>query len=67
MQVPDVGDGFRAKIAEPSPTSLIEDRGTAIPIEDRDQVIPERLCLCGIIVKGLSVSLMWRKNDSVGP
>ncbi|KAG2271725.1 hypothetical protein Bca52824_066280 [Brassica carinata] len=37
--------------------------GTAIPIEDRDRTIPERLRLCGVIVKGLSVSLMWRKND----
>ncbi|KAF2532559.1 hypothetical protein F2Q70_00030531 [Brassica cretica] len=49
------------------PASPIEDRGTAIPIEDRDRVIPERLRLCGVIVKGLPVSLMWRKNDSVGP
>ncbi|KAF3599157.1 hypothetical protein F2Q69_00034307 [Brassica cretica] len=49
------------------PASLIEDRGTAIPIEDRDRVILERLHLCGVIVKGLPVSLMWRKNDSVGP
>ncbi|KAF3546921.1 hypothetical protein DY000_02005125 [Brassica cretica] len=28
--------------------SMIEDRGTTIPIEDRDQEIPERLRLCGI-------------------
>ncbi|KAF3547214.1 hypothetical protein DY000_02000859 [Brassica cretica] len=49
------------------PASPIEDRGTAIPIEDRDRAIPERLHLCGVIVKGLPVSLMWRKNDSVGP
>ncbi|KAF2589838.1 hypothetical protein F2Q70_00038025 [Brassica cretica] len=48
------------------PASPIEDRGTAIPIEDRDRVIPECLRLCGVIVKGLPVSLMWRKNDSVG-
>ncbi|WZZ08277.1 hypothetical protein YC2023_094198 [Brassica napus] len=48
------------------PASPIENRGTAIPIEDRDREIPERLCLCGVIVKGLPVSLMWRKNDSVG-
>ncbi|KAF3511847.1 hypothetical protein F2Q69_00004590 [Brassica cretica] len=41
--------------------------GTAILIEDRDRPIPERLRLCGVIVKGLPVSLMWRKNDSVGP
>ncbi|KAF3609364.1 hypothetical protein DY000_02049392 [Brassica cretica] len=47
------------------PASPIEDRGTAIPIEDRDRAIPERLRLCGVIVKGLSVSLMWRKNDYV--
>uniref|UniRef100_A0A0D2ZQA7 Uncharacterized protein n=1 Tax=Brassica oleracea var. oleracea TaxID=109376 RepID=A0A0D2ZQA7_BRAOL len=49
------------------PVSPIEDRGTAIPIEDRDRVIPERLRLCGVIVKGLPVSLVWRKNDFVGP
>ncbi|KAF3602671.1 hypothetical protein F2Q69_00033770 [Brassica cretica] len=47
------------------PASQIEDRGTAIPIEDRDRTIPERLRLCGVIVKGLLVSLMWRKNDYV--
>ncbi|KAF3612094.1 hypothetical protein DY000_02046803 [Brassica cretica] len=47
--------------------SPIEDRGRAIPIEDRDWAIPECLHLCGVIVKGLPVSLMWRKNDSVGP
>ncbi|KAF2590601.1 hypothetical protein F2Q70_00039729 [Brassica cretica] len=48
------------------PASPIEDRGTAIPTEDRDRAIPERLSLYGVIVKELSVSLMWRKNDSVG-
>ena len=47
--------------------SPIEDRGTAIPIEDRDRVITERLRLCGVIVKGLPVSLVWRKNDFVEP
>ena len=47
------------------PVSPIEDRGTAIPIEDRDRAIPERLRLCVVIMKGLPVSLMWRKNDSV--
>ncbi|KAF2541799.1 hypothetical protein F2Q68_00029787 [Brassica cretica] len=47
------------------PASQIEDRGTAIPIEDRDRTIPERLRLCGVIVKGLLVSLKWRKNDYV--
>ena len=49
------------------PASPIEDRGTAIPIEECDRAIPERLRLCGVIVKGLPVSLMWRKNDYVGP
>ncbi|KAF2548264.1 hypothetical protein F2Q70_00019693 [Brassica cretica] len=48
------------------PASPIEDRGTAILIEDRDRAIPERLRLCGVIVKGLPVSLMWRKNDYIG-
>ncbi|WZY99933.1 hypothetical protein YC2023_072262 [Brassica napus] len=67
MQVPDIGDGFRARIAGSPPASPIEDRGMAIPIEDRDQAIPERLRLCGVIVKGVLVSLMLRKNDSVGP
>ncbi|KAL0689562.1 hypothetical protein Bca4012_089240 [Brassica carinata] len=67
MQVPDIGDGFRARKVRPPPASPIEDRGTAIPIEDRDRTIPERLRLCGVIVKGLLVSLMWRKNDSVWP
>ncbi|KAL0667753.1 hypothetical protein Bca4012_030457 [Brassica carinata] len=67
MQVPDIGDGFRARIAGPHSASPIEDRGTAILIEDRDRAIPERLRLCGVIVKGLQVSLMWRKNDYVGP
>ncbi|KAF3607921.1 hypothetical protein DY000_02046537 [Brassica cretica] len=63
--VPDFGDGFRARIAGPPPASPIEDRGTAILIEDRDRAIPERLRLCGVIVKGLPVSLMCRKNDFV--
>ncbi|WZY86819.1 hypothetical protein YC2023_033203 [Brassica napus] len=67
MQVPDIVDGFRARIAGPPPASPIEDRSMAIPTEDRDQAIPERLRLCGVIVKGFPVSLMWRKNDSVGP
>ncbi|KAL0642101.1 hypothetical protein Bca4012_103095 [Brassica carinata] len=67
MQVHDIGDGFRARIAGPPPASPIGDRGTVIPIEDRDRAIPERLRLCGVIVKGLPMSLMWRKNDSVGP
>ncbi|KAF2551641.1 hypothetical protein F2Q68_00034680 [Brassica cretica] len=30
------------------PASPIEDGGTAIPIEDRDWAIPERLRLCGV-------------------
>ncbi|KAG5407889.1 hypothetical protein IGI04_014008 [Brassica rapa subsp. trilocularis] len=47
------------------PVSPIEDRGTTIPIEDRDRVIPECLRLCGVIVKGLPVSIVWRKNDFV--
>ncbi|KAF3609368.1 hypothetical protein DY000_02049396 [Brassica cretica] len=64
-EVPDIGDGFRARIAGPPQVSPIRDRGTVIPIEDRDRAIPERLRLCGVIVKGLPVSLMWRKNDSV--
>ncbi|KAF3587693.1 hypothetical protein F2Q69_00028329 [Brassica cretica] len=64
--VPDIGDRFRARIARPTPASPIEDRGTAIPIEDRDRTIPERLRLCGVIVKGLPVSLMWRKNGNPG-
>ncbi|KAF3505823.1 hypothetical protein F2Q69_00004589 [Brassica cretica] len=42
-RVPDIGDGFRARIAGPPPASPIEDRGTAIPIEDRDRTITERL------------------------
>ncbi|WZZ43414.1 hypothetical protein YC2023_039673 [Brassica napus] len=67
MQVPDIGDGFRAMKDGPAPDSPIEDRGTAISIEDRDQAIPEHLRLCGVLVKGLPVSLMWRKNDYVGP
>ncbi|KAF2618857.1 hypothetical protein F2Q68_00038681 [Brassica cretica] len=45
--------------------SPIEDRGMEIPIEDRDWVIPERLRMCGVIVKGLLVSLVSRKNDFV--
>ncbi|KAF3502334.1 hypothetical protein F2Q69_00042260 [Brassica cretica] len=45
------------------PASPIEDRGTAIPIEDRDRVIPERLRLCGVIVKGLPVAL--GKDDRI--
>ncbi|KAF3588724.1 hypothetical protein F2Q69_00031366 [Brassica cretica] len=49
------------------PASPIEDRGTAIPIEDLDRAILERPHLCGVIVMGLPVSLMWRKNDYVGP
>ncbi|KAF3515413.1 hypothetical protein F2Q69_00006881 [Brassica cretica] len=49
------------------PASPIEDRGTAIPIEDRDRAIPECLRMCGVIVKGLPMSLMRRKNDSIGP
>ncbi|KAL0745153.1 hypothetical protein Bca101_101010 [Brassica carinata] len=67
MQVPEIGNGFRARIAGPPPASPIEDRGTAIPIEDRDRAIPEPLRLCCVIVKGFPVSLMWRKNDFVGP
>ncbi|KAF3511194.1 hypothetical protein F2Q69_00007168 [Brassica cretica] len=47
------------------PASPIEDRGTEIPIEDRDRATPKRLRLCGVIVKGLPVSLMWRKNDFI--
>ncbi|KAF3487490.1 hypothetical protein F2Q69_00053842 [Brassica cretica] len=66
-RVPDIGGGYRARIARPPPESPIEDWGTVNPIEDRDRAIPERLRLCGVIVKGLSVSLMWRKSDSVGP
>ncbi|KAF2550466.1 hypothetical protein F2Q68_00034551 [Brassica cretica] len=56
----------RSLLPQMPPASPIEDRGTAIPIEDHDRAIPERLRLCGVIVKGLPVSLMWRKNDSVG-
>ena len=41
-----------------APASPIGDWGTVIPIEDRDRAIPERLRLCGVIVKGLPVSLM---------
>ncbi|KAF3493711.1 hypothetical protein DY000_02055751 [Brassica cretica] len=57
----------RSLLPQMPPASTIEDRGTAIPIEDRDRAIPKHLHLCGVIVKGLLVSLMWRKNDSVGP
>ncbi|KAF3598073.1 hypothetical protein DY000_02025266 [Brassica cretica] len=84
-EVPDIGEGFRARKAGPlcenlvvvlvvvyrsllpqmPPASPIEDRGTAIPIEDRDRAIPKHLRLCGVIVKGFPVSLMWRKNDYV--
>ncbi|WZZ15695.1 hypothetical protein YC2023_108784 [Brassica napus] len=67
MQVPDIGDDFRARIAGPPPASPTEDQGTAIPIEDFDQAIFEHLRLCGVIVKKLLVSLMWRMNDSFGP
>ncbi|WZY99221.1 hypothetical protein YC2023_071550 [Brassica napus] len=67
MQVPDIGDGFRGRIAGPPSASPTEDRGTSIPIKDRDRAIPEHLRLCSVIVKGLPVSLMWRKNDSVEP
>ncbi|KAF3574359.1 hypothetical protein F2Q69_00060367 [Brassica cretica] len=42
-KVPDIGDGGRAMKAEPPPPSPIEDRGTAIPIEDRDRAISEHL------------------------
>uniref|UniRef100_M4EH05 Uncharacterized protein n=1 Tax=Brassica campestris TaxID=3711 RepID=M4EH05_BRACM len=56
--VPDIGDDFRARIIGPPPASPIEDRGTAIPIEDRDRAIPESLRLCGVIVKGLLMTLM---------
>ncbi|KAF3531429.1 hypothetical protein DY000_02039520 [Brassica cretica] len=54
-------------IEERGTAILIEDRGTAIPIEDRDRVFPDRLSLCGVMVKRLPVSLVWRKNDFVGP
>ncbi|KAF3587689.1 hypothetical protein F2Q69_00026552 [Brassica cretica] len=57
----------RSLLPQMPPASPIEDRGTAIPIENRDLAIPERLRLCDVIVKGLPVSLMWRKNDYVGP
>ncbi|KAG5388548.1 hypothetical protein IGI04_030089 [Brassica rapa subsp. trilocularis] len=90
--VPDIRDGFRARIVGPviassngttkpvvvqnvvgsvelglitkaechtwmgqPSASLIEDRGTAILIEDRDREIPKRLRLCGVIVKGFLV------------
>ncbi|KAF2605557.1 hypothetical protein F2Q70_00027172 [Brassica cretica] len=48
----------RSLFPQMPPASPIEDRGTTIPIEDRDRVIPERLRLCGVIVKGLPVSLV---------
>ncbi|KAF3568054.1 hypothetical protein DY000_02016432 [Brassica cretica] len=57
----------RSLLPQMPPASPIEDRGTAILIEDRDRAILECLRLCGVIVKGLPVSLMWRKNDFVGP
>ncbi|KAF3593585.1 hypothetical protein DY000_02020470 [Brassica cretica] len=57
----------RSLLPQMPPASPIEDRYTAIPIEDHDRAISERLRLCGVIVKGLSVFLIWRKNDSVGP
>ncbi|KAF2581905.1 hypothetical protein F2Q68_00003770 [Brassica cretica] len=62
-----IGDGFRARKSEPRggsssscmsllpqmpPANPIEDQGTAIPIEDRDRTILERLRLGGVIVKG---------------
>ncbi|KAG5388668.1 hypothetical protein IGI04_030209, partial [Brassica rapa subsp. trilocularis] len=55
----------RSLLPQMPPASPIEDRGTAIPIEECDRAIPERLRLCGVIVKGLPVSLTWRKNDFV--
>ncbi|KAF3530046.1 hypothetical protein DY000_02039979 [Brassica cretica] len=58
-------DRSRSLLPQMPPAIPIEDRGTAIPIEDRDRAIPEHLRLCGVIVKGLLMSLMWRKNDSV--
>ncbi|KAF3526264.1 hypothetical protein F2Q69_00050000 [Brassica cretica] len=48
----------RSLLPQVPPASPIEDRGTAIPIEDRDRAIPKRLHLCGVIVKGLPVSLI---------
>ncbi|KAF3547836.1 hypothetical protein DY000_02005089 [Brassica cretica] len=56
---------YRSLLPQMPPTSPIEDRGTAISIEDHDQAISECLRLCGVLVKGLPVSLMWRKNDYV--
>ncbi|KAF3607811.1 hypothetical protein DY000_02050297 [Brassica cretica] len=74
-RVPDIGDGFRARIAGPyvprvgtvvceprggsisslqviaslnAPGESDRGPGTAIPIEDRDRAIPERLRLCGV-------------------
>ncbi|KAF3608953.1 hypothetical protein DY000_02047957 [Brassica cretica] len=48
------------------PASPIDERGTAIPIEDRDRVVPECLRLCGVIVKGLPVShVALGKDDRI--
>ncbi|KAF2580577.1 hypothetical protein F2Q68_00004886 [Brassica cretica] len=55
---------YRSLLPQMPPTSPTEDRGTAIPIEDRDQAIPERLRLILIVelpvllVSGLG--LEWR-------
>ncbi|KAF3487907.1 hypothetical protein F2Q69_00055745 [Brassica cretica] len=57
---------YRSLLPQMPPASPIEDWGTAIPIEERDRAIPKRLRLCGVIVKGLLVSLTWRKNDYFG-
>ncbi|KAF3584832.1 hypothetical protein F2Q69_00027546 [Brassica cretica] len=38
----------RSLLPQMPPASPIEDWGTAIPIEDRDWTIPERLRLCGV-------------------
>ncbi|KAF2597119.1 hypothetical protein F2Q68_00010148 [Brassica cretica] len=38
----------RSLLPQMPPASPIEDRGTAIPIEDRDRAILERLRLCGV-------------------
>ncbi|KAF3484801.1 hypothetical protein F2Q69_00052249 [Brassica cretica] len=46
--VPNIRDGFRASKAGLPPASPIEDRYTAIPIEDHDRAISERLLLCGV-------------------
>ncbi|KAF3493354.1 hypothetical protein DY000_02054386 [Brassica cretica] len=45
----------RSLLPQMPPASPIEDRGTAIPIEDRDRAISEHLLLCGVIVKGLPI------------